>query len=250
MEQKQQACNSLQHWYQQTLGRLFREAETATLDRVLAPLFGRHVVTLGMPTGRDLLAISPMLHRHRLNTALSPAGTPVDLLAQPTYLPFDKDCIDAVILPHVLEFATEPQAILQEVDRVLIPEGRVIILGFNPLSSWGLWRFMRRGTGNGPWSGYFISLGHLRNSLADLGFEPVAVHYYFYRPPLESTPWLHRFSFCEGLGAQCWPFAGASYVLVAKKHISTLTLIKPRWRSHRHILSEGIANRNWRKPLS
>ncbi len=54
------------------------------------------------------------------------------------------DSIDLVFLPHTLEFSADPHQVLRETERVLIPEGRVIILGFNPLSSLGLWRLFRR----------------------------------------------------------------------------------------------------------
>jgi hypothetical protein len=43
-----------------------------------------------------------------------------------------------VVLPHALELARDPHHALREVERVLVPEGRVVISGFNPASLWGL----------------------------------------------------------------------------------------------------------------
>ena len=48
------------------------------------------------------------------------------------------DSIDAALLPHTLEFAADPYAIVREVDRVLAAEGQLLVLGFRPLSLWGL----------------------------------------------------------------------------------------------------------------
>ena len=46
--------------------------------------------------------------------------------------------LDLVVLPHALELARDPHLTLREVERVLVPEGRVVIAGFNPASLWGL----------------------------------------------------------------------------------------------------------------
>ena len=59
-------------------------------------------------------------------------------------LPFASQSIDLVALPHVLEFTDDPHEVLREVARVLMPEGRLIITGFNPLSLWGMRQGMRR----------------------------------------------------------------------------------------------------------
>ena len=53
-------------------------------------------------------------------------------------LPFPDHSLDLVVLPHALELSRDPHLTLREVERVLVPEGRVMILGFNPASLWGL----------------------------------------------------------------------------------------------------------------
>ena len=57
--------------------------------------------------------------------------------ATSTRLPFDASSLDLVVLPHALELARDPHLALREVERVLVPEGRVVIVGFNPASLWG-----------------------------------------------------------------------------------------------------------------
>jgi hypothetical protein len=52
-----------------------------------------------------------------------------------------------------LELARDPHHALREVERVLVPEGRVVISGFNPASLWGLRQSagrVRRSMGFGP----------------------------------------------------------------------------------------------------
>jgi SAM-dependent methyltransferase len=68
-------------------------------------------------------------------------------------LPFPNHSLDLVVLPHALELARDPHLTLREVERVLVPEGRVVITGFNPLSLWGLRQHaghLRRRLGFGP----------------------------------------------------------------------------------------------------
>lgn len=231
----------LQRWYREPLGRLFGKAEYAILEGILPFLFGYHLVTLGMPLDQDLLALSPISHRCRLDEVWPPSDVQLDLLAEPAYLPIASDCIDVVVLPHVLEFVTEPHAVLREVDRIMIPEGHVIILGFNPLSFWGLWRLLRARRGLAPWDARFFSVTRVRDWLALLGFDTISVQYCFYRPPLKRASLLRRLAFLERLGGKWWAFGGGGYVLLAKKRVSTLTLVRPRWQSSRHLLGGEIA---------
>ncbi|WP_223717365.1 class I SAM-dependent methyltransferase, partial [Escherichia fergusonii] len=65
---------------------------------------------------------------------------PVALRCDFHALPFPANSLDLVVLPHALELASDPHETLREVERVLVPEGRVVILGFNPASLWGLWQ--------------------------------------------------------------------------------------------------------------
>jgi ubiquinone/menaquinone biosynthesis C-methylase UbiE len=52
-------------------------------------------------------------------------------------LPFAANSIDLAVMPHVLESHDNPHQILREVERILIPDGQLVITGFNPLSLWG-----------------------------------------------------------------------------------------------------------------
>ena len=74
-------------------------------------------------------------------------------------LPFASASLDLVVLPHVLEFLPDPHQMLREVERVLIPEGQVVIAGFNPLSLWGLRRYRpAQREGLFPWNGNYLSV--------------------------------------------------------------------------------------------
>ena len=137
--------------------------------------------------------------------------------------------IDLVLLPHVLEFSANPHQILREVARVLMPEGHVVIAGFNPWSLWGVRRMFGRGSGY-PWNGRFIHLPRIKDWLALLGLEIVAGRMGCYAPPCAQQQWLDRFGFMESAGDRWWPIAGGVYFLQAVKRVRGMRLIMPRWK--------------------
>jgi ubiquinone/menaquinone biosynthesis C-methylase UbiE len=93
-------------------------------------------------------------------------------------LPFDSASLDLVVLPHTLELASDPHQTLREVERVLVPEGRVVIVGFNPASLWGLRQGLGRvrlGLGIGRQRPLFLpATGELRGGIGPLRLLPGA----------------------------------------------------------------------------
>jgi SAM-dependent methyltransferase len=55
-------------------------------------------------------------------------------------LPFATGSLHGVVLHHSLELVRDPRAAIKEVERVLVPGGKLIICGFNPFSLYGLRR--------------------------------------------------------------------------------------------------------------
>ena len=150
-------------------------------------------------------------------------------------LPFDSQSIDLVVLPHVLEFAAEPHQVLREVERILIPEGRVIISGFNRASLWGARQKTGRITGRYflPKEGEFISATRMKDWLKLLNMEVNQANFGCYVPPFETEQWLNRFSFMEKMGDRWWPYFGAVYMVQAIKRVKGMHLIGPALKRRR-----------------
>jgi SAM-dependent methyltransferase len=150
-------------------------------------------------------------------------------------LPFESASLDLVVLPHSLELARDAHLTLREVERVLVPEGRVLILGFNPASLWGtrqrLGRMRRRlGLGTDrdlflPRAGEFIGYRRLRDWLRLLSFEVESGRFGCYIPPVTSAKWLARFGWMERAGDRWWPPFGALYYIVAVKRVRGMRLV-------------------------
>ena len=218
------ADNTLQGWFETPLGRYLLDQERAYLDDVTPDIFGFHALQVGLPE-IDLLGESRIAHRIRV----APEGHP-DLYARCHELPFATQSIDLVVLPHVLEFTPEAHAILREVDRVMMPEGRIIIVGFNPWSLWGLRSAIGPARGEYPWNGRFVSLPRVKDWLALLGFEVSAGRLIAYAPPFDQEKWRRRFAFMEPAGDRWWAVGGAVYMLQAIKRVRGMRLITPAWQ--------------------
>src|SRR4051812_25880354 len=216
-------ANTLQEWFASPLGEYLLEKERAYLDDVTPDIFGYHALQLGMPQV-DLLRESRIAHRMRIAAAEHP-----DVYAKGHELPLATHSIDLVLLPHVLEFAAEPHAVLREVDRVMMPEGRLVIVGFNPWSLWGMKSALGYSRNEFPWNGRFVSLLRVKDWLALLGFDVNAGRLVAYAPPFDNPRLRRRFGFMEPAGDRWWAVGGAVYMLQAIKRVRGMRLLTPAW---------------------
>jgi ubiquinone/menaquinone biosynthesis C-methylase UbiE len=143
----------------------------------------------------------------RFSLALEPGAA---VAADPLQLPLAAQSVDLLALPHVLEFHHNPHEVLREAERVLMPEGQVVISGFNTVSLWRAAAALQPSTR--PALGReIIGLLRLREWLRVLGFELNGGMFGCYAPPFRQQPWLERFAFMEKAGARWWPIAGGIY---------------------------------------
>lgn len=224
----------LQSWYRTELGQELARHEAAALAETLPNLFGYHLMQLGRLCEADWLQSSRISHCAVMD--FQPPLTHENqrrLFGLPDQLPISTDCMDVLVLPHVLEFSQRPHAVLREVERVLIPEGHLVMLVFNPRSLWMFWRGLFGWRRKVPWCARFLSTTRIRDWMELLGFDVIRIQGYFYRPPLKSKSILQRLGSLERLGRRAWPFMGAGNLVVARKRVVTMTPIRPRWRPHR-----------------
>lgn len=213
--------------------------EQAQADQLLTDVFGYHAVQLGWP---ELQALRQNRMPHRWQAcaefewpSADPAAVPPDVWLDSRAWPWRADSLDLVVLPHTLERSADPHACLREVERVLIPEGQVLITGLNPMSAWG-WCQTRGGqrpilasTGT-PLIGY----RRMRDWLRLLGFEVQVSRFGGWTPALSSEAWMQRCRWMEAAGERWWPIFGGVYLLLATKRVPAGRLLPARaWRTVR-----------------
>jgi SAM-dependent methyltransferase len=260
-------------WTDSPPGRYVLDWEQTQLDRVVSDVFGYHALQLGLPQ-LDALRENRMPCRGLVLDAASgasapytfprgvrhggsgsaddamqgkPAGLPApagrsavwcDLLD----LPFEAQSVDLIVMPHTLEFTSDPHRLLREAERVLMPEGQLIILGFNSLSLWGARQSVGKMTGRPfvPAAVDLIAFTRLKDWIKLLGFDLERGRFGCYRPPLSSDQWLSRYGFMEAAGDRWWPIFGATYMIKAIKRVRGMRLVGPL-KVKKPVLAAGLA---------
>ena len=231
----------LRSWFDSPLGLSLQAIETNRLRSILPNLYGKVILQLGALGKMNMIDSSP-----------APTRVVIDLLGNnhavavqgfPEALPFAGRSVDIALLPHTLDFASDPHQVLREVDRVLAPEGHVIVLGFNPLSMWGITRVFARRRGRVPWCAHFFGVARIKDWLRLLEYEVTAGQMLYYRPPLQKESVMDRLYFLDKVGDRWWPLMAAAYLVVAKKRVYGVTPLQPTWRVNPAIgpgLSEPV----------
>ena len=225
---------ALAAWWSGALGRALVAAESELLGEALEDVFGWELLQIGVWGGaRELLAGS----RTRRQTIVAAPGFPsgADIIGRPSQLPVSSDSVDAVLLPHTLEFASDPYAIVREVDRVLVGEGQLLVLGFRP---WTLWGIRARASRSGfPPGLRRVLAGTARARLVGIArLRGRRVQAIFVLQPVEPGP-------APGAGTGrilnrgiTHPLPGSAYLLKARKRVYTLTPVRPRFREKPAVL--------------
>lgn len=233
---------AIHDWFSRAPGRLILDAETEQLNRVLPDLFGYYLLQVGHLCGRDMLSASRVLDRHIVDIDSQAMNLPYpSLRGAANALPVSSDSVDVVVLPHVLEFEARAHDAVREAHRILVPEGHLLISGFNPWSLMGVWRAALHRRVRVPWGGQFLALNRVKDWLALLGFDVLRVDNRFHRPPFSNERLLERLLVLERAGERAGGVMAGVYVLTARKRVLTLTPIKPRWSTRRRLVSVGLA---------
>lgn len=211
-------------WFDSALGSYLLSRELVYFDRAVADVFGFNAVQVGLPAVA-FLRNSRIPQRVRCGLEGE-----AQVHADPMFLPFESQSIDLVLLPHVLEFSDNPHQVLREVERILRPEGRMILSSFNPRSLWGIVRALKAGDGRFPWNGVFLNLSRVKDWLELLGLEFSAGSMCCYRPPINRDSWLRRFRFMEPAGDRWWAMGGGVYFIQAVKRVHGMRLLTPSWK--------------------
>lgn len=246
----------IQWWLKSAAGIYLLEKEQALFDAALFDLFGFNALQMGFEDSH-LLRNSRIPNRFIASDHISAIG---HLHCADDFLPFAEMSLDVLLLPHRLEFSPRPHQTLREAARVLMPEGHLLITGFNPWSAWGIkalakkiWhKFKIWSTKDKeplvdyPWNARMIRLSRLKDWLSLLGLEIVSVEMTCHVLPFHQEQWLRKCGWLDILGVKYLRRLGLDrfggvYYIVAKKRVTGMIPLKPKWKSP--PLSQTLARR-------
>jgi hypothetical protein len=236
------AIISLTQWFQAPAGRYLLDWEQRHLDQVVADLFGFHALQLGlveldalranrMPhrwvATEGIEAVSPVKEAHFRASAWRCTATSMRCRSTAT-ASISSCCRMRSRWPRPAPRAARGRARAR-------PEGRVVVVGFNPASLWGLRQHLgrlRRCSGSAasaicscPAPANSSAIAACETGCALLSFEVEAGRFGCYLPPFRSEKWLARFGWVEGTGDRWWPVFGAVYFIVAVKRVRGMRLV-------------------------
>jgi SAM-dependent methyltransferase len=226
-------ATSIASWLRSPLGQRVYALERKHAAEALSQVFGWQLLQIGHWGDDDgLLAEARTQHKSVLsrswrladgvNNGISQVQSRTDALG------IASDSVDAVFLPHTLESEPDPHAVLREVERILMGDGHLIVLGFRPMSLWGVRHLLAR-DGFPPGTARLLAERRVRDWLKLLGFEIVDAHRYLFTWPWgKSAPAAERFF--EVVGERAWPVFAGGYLLKARKRVYAMTPIRWRWR--------------------
>ncbi|MGB0713691.1 MAG: methyltransferase domain-containing protein [Gammaproteobacteria bacterium] len=225
-------------WRATPLGQAHGAAEESALLSATERFFGQHLVQIGGYRIEPVMEKTGFVHAMLMDTPGSHSGSG-GCEAEAHRLPFAAGSVSCLVLNHTLDFETEPHAVLREAARVLTGGGYVVVVGFNPISLWGIRRLMPWGRDEGPWRARFMSAPRLRDWLELLDFDVVSETAVFFRPPIAGVGLgervMSRLGWMERLGARLGLLLGGSYVIAGRLRTIPLTPVRPRWRPRRGL---------------
>jgi SAM-dependent methyltransferase len=225
-----ESYGEMNRWFQSALGQHLLATERAMVEPMLTRRFGYHLLQLGCA---DLLMHdkSPMGHKFSFRPFLA-AETCHTAIAPAEAIPLASESVDLVLLHHALDFSGHQHHLLREVARVLIAGGHIVIVGFNPLSSWGLRNRLQRlgGSRQAPWHASLLGTLRLTDWLKLLDFQVEQIRYGVYSLPVNSESVIRYSGLLDGLATRLnWP-SGGIYAISARKQVLPLTPVQSHWR--------------------
>lgn len=219
--------NACQQWYASYAGQEALAQLKFQVDQLSNDIFGYYALELGA-----LVGTTSLLSQSRISTKLSlspQAHVNPDIIAAPDQLPLDFQSLDLVVAAHVLDESVQPHQVLRELERVLMPEGHCILIGFNPIS----WRGVLQRL---PWkpkaATHYRHVLRVKDWLNVLGFEVLAIYTLKAKrhdnSNVKKTLWQRLKSGWQRVEQTYQLFSSPLYIIHAQKKVAHLTMITPK----------------------
>lgn len=225
-----ESLSELERWYMRGNGQYLLQSTRTAVQDLLDTSFGYHILQLGVTGGQPLCGGSPINHRLYCAPRMNEGAA---VVAEPEELPLESDSVDAVIAHHCLEFAANPHQVLREIQRILTPQGQLLVVGFNPFSLLGCKTRLRGALRDPLWSQHRpVSEHRLTDWLHLLGCEVLERRRIYCLPPVGRGRLRDVVAAGDHWSTQHnLPFGGV-YILHANKHVAGLhrprRVLRPR----------------------
>lgn len=219
----------LRNWLETDSGKLLVEYEKSLLERELTTIFGFHAGQYSASWQADLMAASPVRRQFILGSDYLADCPRAQVMADPHYWPVSPGSLDLVLLQHTLEVADSPHRLLSEAANTIIPDGKLVIIVFNPYSLTNIVRWCVPSQRRLLSDAHFISPSRLKDWLALLNFSVESVVYGGYVHPLKRFFTGLRGDLIEQRLEQFQLPFGGFYMMIATRETPGLTPVRKVW---------------------
>jgi SAM-dependent methyltransferase len=226
---------ALRQWFTTPLGRTVLQEEQGLIhDAVMDSSTARNYLLKLSAIPERLPLNKDEIHQRQVHVGSSSQygySQVLDAIGDFHQLPIANESQDVVILHHLLEFVENPHRVLREVERVIVPHGKVIICGINPYSLLAVRGFLGRLKRSPVWQNHSLTTSRIQDWLSLLGFDVNSVEYAFHRFPVNSPAWFLN----HQTPSSRIPMGGI-FVLSATKYRAPLTPSADSLRQRAQIL--------------
>ena len=227
-KQALELLRQLNAWWSSTLGQLVIQVETEKLIKVFPQIFGYHILLLGIVAQFKMIEYSVIPYQTVINPFHKDDGFAKTITGRWDVLPFASNSVDLVVLPHTLDFSEDATTVIQEACRVLIPEGRLLVFGFNPFS---LWRFKsyltqeRREKKTKPVNCELKSVGSIKRELRRQNFQIIDQDYFLFQPPMKNIRMMEKLGFLNKISRFGLKGLSGVYFIEAQKKVEGMKAV-------------------------
>lgn len=204
----------LDAWFKSPQGIDLADSFSLELNHLNGFLYGQTLLQLGSCGKNSWLQALHFGHKWIISSYLNPFTTFIGSYNQ---LPIDKESIDCIIAPLVLEHFELAKSPIDEIDRVLKPMGYVVFFGINPLSLWGLSLRLQGLSCFGPLKAKAKSIFSIQRAMIRRGYVQSYLSSFYYIPPVSSQKWLSKLEILNELGKMISPCPSGFYCLIMQK---------------------------------
>ncbi|MDO8843233.1 MAG: methyltransferase domain-containing protein [Methylicorpusculum sp.] len=167
--------NFLFGWYQTPRGKLLLDVEASFIKRSITVSCKQKILQIGGLGWEEEFIDCDLYDVAILDVNGLGCPKAKKLRAKSYALPIQSESIDLILLPHLLEFDTHRFETMREIERVLKPEGHLVIINFNPWSFWVRYQYLWEIRLADSILGHFISKKRVLDWLRLLNFEAKAI---------------------------------------------------------------------------
>ncbi|MDD7804944.1 MAG: hypothetical protein PUP46_05175 [Endozoicomonas sp. (ex Botrylloides leachii)] len=230
----------LQAWFQEPARGLLLKAEQHCIDHHLKNIFGHYACQMSAVSHLNLLEKSSVKYQFKL--VVDVERYPLTMLCDPYFWPVESGSLDVVLLHHVLEIAESPHRLLSQAAASIIPDGKLLIIGFNPCSMANISRWFIPERANVFKGCNFIQINRLKDWLTLLGFSVEEVSYGAY---FHSFEWLFKGVLQHCIEPYCGQRQlplGCFYSILAIRDVYGVSPIKKPWlKVHNQLIGYPAA---------